>query len=73
LFTGINKQSIATRMGPGVNDMVNTDYLKTLLVSDNVKKLETDYSDTDVTIVSDTVKIGSSDMFTNQIDIEWED
>jgi hypothetical protein len=60
-------------MGPGVNDMVNTDYLKTLLVSDNVKKLETDYSDTDVTIVSDTVKIGSSDMFTNQIDIEWED
>lgn len=73
LFTGINKQSIATRMGPGITDMANTDYLKTLLTSNNVKKLETDYNDTDVTIVSDTVKIANSDMFTNQIDIEWED
>jgi hypothetical protein len=74
LFTGINKQSIATRMGSGVNDMVNTSYLKTLMISMDVKRLELSYADpTEVTIVSDPIQISSSDMFTNQIDLEYED
>jgi len=67
--TGINRQKLESRY----IDINNAEYLKSLLISDNVKKLEPSYATpTDVTIVSDTVQIASSDLFTNQIDIEYE-
>jgi hypothetical protein len=68
-LTGIGKQKVETRF----KDIYNSEYLKSLMISDNVKKLELSYATpTDVTIVSDTVKISSSDMFTNQLDLEYE-
>jgi len=68
-FTGINRQKLETRF----NDINNADYLKSLLISDTVKKLEASYATpTEVTVLTDTVKISNSDMFTNQIDIEYE-
>lgn len=68
-FIGINRQNLETRF----NDINNASYLKSLLISDTVKKLEASYATaTDVTIVSDSVRIASSGMFTNQIDIEYE-
>lgn len=68
-FTGINRQKIETRF----KDMANADYLKSLLISEDVKKLEASYAaPTPVTILTENVKISSSEMFTNQIDIEYE-
>jgi hypothetical protein len=68
-FTGINRQKLETRF----KDIGNADYLKSLLISDNVKKLEPSYAaPTDVTILTDNVRISSNEMFTNQIDIEYE-
>jgi hypothetical protein len=68
-FTGINKQKLETRF----NDINNTESLKSLLISENVKKLELSYvTPTDVTVLTESVKISNSEMFTNQIDIEYE-
>lgn len=68
-FTGINKQTIETRF----KDINNTEYLKSLLVSENVGKMLPAYvAPVDVTVITDTVKISNSELFTNQIDIEYE-
>ena len=68
-FTGVNLQKLETRF----KDINNAEYLKSLLTSETVKKIEPSYATaTDVTIVSDTVKIVSSEIFTNQIAIEYE-
>ncbi len=68
-FTGINRQKLETRF----KDINNAEYLKSLLISEDVKKLLASYAaPTEVTVISDTVKIASSDLFTNQIDIEYE-
>jgi hypothetical protein len=69
-LVGLNRQNIATRF----KDMANSSYLKSLLVSEVVKKLNLSYATpTDVTIITDTVKVTNSEMFNNQIEIEYED
>jgi hypothetical protein len=70
LFTGINRQRIESRY----KDMANAEYLKSLLISDNVKKLLPSYaSPTDVTILTDSVTIDKGrEFFTNRLDIEYE-
>lgn len=65
---GFNRQRLETRF----NNMANTQYLKDLLLSEQVKKIEASYVDTDVTVVSDSVKTANSEMFTNNIEIEYE-
>jgi hypothetical protein len=69
-FFGINNQTLETRF----KDMYNADYLKSLLVSMMVKKLEPLYATpTDVTITNTgPITTGSNDLFTNQIVIESE-
>lgn len=68
-FTGINRQKLETRF----KDISNADYLKSLLISEAVKKMELSYATpTEVTVLTDSVKISNSEMFTNQIDIEYE-
>jgi hypothetical protein len=68
-FTGINRQKLETRF----NDINNTESLKSLTISESVKKLEANYATpTDVTVLTDNIKIASSEMFINQIDIEYE-
>lgn len=69
-FTGINRQKLETRF----KDIVNADYLKSLLISDNAKKLEASYATpTDVTILTDSVTIDKGrEFFTNRLDIEYE-
>lgn len=68
-FTGVNKQKLETRF----KDIANSEYLKSLLISEDVKRLEASYAaPTEVTIVSDSVRISSSELFTNQIEIEYE-
>ncbi len=67
---GINRQKLETRF----KDINNAEYLESLLMSETVKKLEPSFADpTDVTIITDSVRIASSDMFTNEIDIEYSD
>ena len=47
--------------------------MKALLISETVKKLEPSYATpTDVTVITEGVKTASMDLFTNQIDIEYE-
>ena len=55
-------------------DQPNAEYLKSLLISDNIKRLEASYADpTDVTVITDQVTINKGrEMFTNQIQIEYE-
>jgi hypothetical protein len=67
---GICKQRLETLF----KDQANTEYLKSLLISDNIKRLEASYATpTDVTIITDNVIINKGrELFTNQIDIEYE-
>ena len=66
-FFGINKQTLETRF----KDMPGADYLKSLLISMDVKKLEASYATpTDVTVTTDTITTGSSSLISNQINIE---
>ena len=53
--------------------MANADYLKSLITSDKVQKLEASYATpTDVTVISESVKTNQGrEMFTNTIDIEY--
>ena len=68
-FKGINKQSLETRF----TDINNAAYLKSLLISEDVKKLEPSYATpTEVTITTNSVRISNSEMFTNKLDIEYE-
>ena len=65
---GMNRQRLETRF----TDINNAEYLTSLLMSETVKKLEEDFIDpTDVTILTENIKIASSDMFTNQLEIEY--
>lgn len=67
-FYGINRQKLETRFA----DINNAEYLKSLLDSETVKKLEATFATaTDVTIVTENIRIAASDMFTNVIDIEY--
>lgn len=66
--SGIRRQKLETRF----TDINNTSHLEALLVADEVKKLDTSYGTTDVTVITDSVRIASSELFTNQIDIEYE-
>jgi hypothetical protein len=67
---GICRQTLETLF----KDQANTEYLKSLLISDNVKRLEASYATpTDVTVVTDGVTINKGrELFTNQIQIEYE-
>jgi len=66
--SGKTKQFIETRF----KDMNNASYLESLLDSDIVKKLEAIYATPiDVTILTESVKTASDDMFTNPIEIEY--
>ena len=68
-FFGINRQTLETRFP----DMPNADYLKSLLISSGVKKLEPSYATpNDVTVTTETINVGTTDLFTNQIEIEYE-
>ena len=68
-LVGLNKQKIETRF----KDIANAEYLKSLLISEDVKKLEAAYAiPTPVTITTDEVRISNSDMFTNRLDMEYE-
>jgi len=65
---GINRQKLETRF----KDINNAEYLESLLMSETVKRLEPLFVvPKDVTIITDNVRIASSDMFTNEIDIEY--
>jgi len=66
---GVNRQKLQTRFA----DINNASYLKSLLDSENVKKLEAGYaSPTTVAVISDNAKIEDSEMFVNEIEIEYE-
>jgi hypothetical protein len=67
-FFGVNKQVIETRF----KDMYNADYLKSLLISNDVKKLNSDYTVPDVTLTTDNIITGSNDLFKNQLTMEYE-
>jgi hypothetical protein len=68
-LTGICKQKIATRF----KDINNAEYLKSLLISEIVKRLEASYAAaTPVTITTDSVVINQSDLFSNTLDMEYE-
>ncbi|TSA56910.1 hypothetical protein D4R42_02625 [bacterium] len=68
--SGSNRQKLQTRF----NDISNTTYLKSLSDSMDVRKLEASYAaPTEVSIISDPVKIEDSEMFVNEIEIEYED
>jgi hypothetical protein len=56
-------------------DIANTAYLKSLMISEDVKRLEPSYATpTEVTIVSDSVSITKGrELFVNQIEIEYEE
>lgn len=70
LFSGVNRQLLETRF-PDIN---NASYLKSLLIDGNVKKLLPSYATAkDVTVLTDSVKIENNELFTNQIEIEYED
>ena len=65
---GINRQRLETRFA----DINNAEYLKSLLMSETVKKLEPDFVDPkDVIILTENIRIAASDMFTNEINIEY--
>jgi hypothetical protein len=67
-FFGVNKQVIETRF----KDMYNADYLKSLLISNNVKKLNSDYTVPEVTLTTENIVTGSNDLFKNQLTMEYE-
>lgn len=69
-FRGFVREKIETLF----KDMVKSEYLKTLLISDEVKKLEASYATpTEVTIITDAVRTdGGREMFTNTLEIEYE-
>jgi hypothetical protein len=69
-FVGVCSQKLETLY----RDQANTEYLKSLLISTNVKRLEVAYATpTDVTVVTDTVTINKGrELITNQIEIEYE-
>jgi hypothetical protein len=69
-LTGLCRQKIETRF----KDMANAEYLKSLLISEDVKRMEPSYvTPTPVTITTDGVKIdGGREMFTNRLDMEYE-
>jgi hypothetical protein len=69
-LTGTNRQRIETRF----KDIANAEYLKSLMISDDVKKLEASYAaPTPVTIVTDSVIIDKGrEFFTNRLEIEYE-
>ena len=53
-------------------DQSNASYLENLLDSEMVKRLELSYATaTDVTVLTESVKTGHSEMFTNSIEIEY--
>jgi hypothetical protein len=65
---GLNRQLIGTRFP----DISKTEYLKTLLKSETVKRLDASYVTQDVTILTETVKISNSELFTNSLELEYE-
>ena len=66
---GVNRQKIESRF----KDMAYAQYLKGLLTSENVNKLELSYATpTEVTILSDTVTIDKgTEFFTNRLEYEY--
>jgi hypothetical protein len=67
-FTGVCRQKLETTY----KDINNAEYLAALLDSENVKRLELLYATAkDVTVLTDTVKTQSSELFTNPIEIEY--
>ena len=69
LYEGANRQRLETVF----KDINNTAYLKPLLMSEDVKRLETSYATaTDVTVISNDVTITKGrDLFFNQIEVEY--
>lgn len=69
-FFGICRQKLETLF----KDQPNTEYLKSLLISENVKRLEASYATpTDVTVITDNITINKGrELITNQIEIEYE-
>ncbi len=67
---GVNHQKIATRY----RDMPNANYLKSLLMSLNVQKLEASYATpTPVTITTANVEINKGiEFFDNTLDMEYD-
>lgn len=68
-INGIRRQRIETRF----NDISHASELEAMLNSETVKKLEASYATaTEVTIISDSAKIESSDMFINSFELEYD-
>jgi hypothetical protein len=69
-LNGICTQKIETRF----KDIANAEYLKSLLIAEDVKKLEASYATpTSVTITTDNVVINKGiELFTNQLTMEYE-
>ena len=68
-FIGICRQRLETLF----KDINNTSFLQALLTSENVKKLDASYVDTEVTVLTESVVIDKGrELFTNSIDIEYE-
>jgi hypothetical protein len=64
--TGVVRQRLETLF----KDMTGASYLKSLLTSELVKKVN-GYADSEVTVLTDSVKTDSDNMFVNQIEIEY--
>jgi hypothetical protein len=66
---GLNRQILTTQ----IRDIYNTDYLKSLLLSETVAKMEPGYATpTPVTVITENAKMSGTDLFVNQIEIEYE-
>ena len=65
---GSSRQTLETRF----KDMPNADYLKSLLDSEKANILVDDYATaTEVTVTTENITTDHSEMFTNQIDVEY--
>jgi len=68
LYEGVNRQKLETVF----KDYAKTAYLKSLLMSETVKRLESAYATaTDVTVLSESATITKQDLFVNQIEVEY--
>lgn len=68
-YSGVNRQTMETRF----KDISNASYLKSLLTSEGVWKLDGQYEPFEATVITEMVKVSDTELFTNRIEIEMAD
>jgi hypothetical protein len=68
-FTGVNRQTIESRY----QDINNSSYLKSLLISEGVWKLYGQYEPIEATVITESIKYNDTPLYTNRLDIEMAD